>query len=88
MQGKQKENKAVYTSVRAGGQERRKSKVLPTDRPTDRVGHRVACTRLKMRKNMKRNPEKMPLKPTHTGLDTATISGLSDQGTEHGGSVL
>ena len=24
----------------------------------------------------------------HTGLDTATISGLSDQGTEHGESVL
>ena len=24
----------------------------------------------------------------HTGLDTATISGLSDQGTEHGVSVL
>ena len=24
----------------------------------------------------------------HSGLDTATISGLSDQGTEHGGSVL
>ena len=24
----------------------------------------------------------------HSGLDTATISGLSDEGTEHGGSVL